>query len=174
MTGTGGSRRASGWILLTAGFSAVSVGCASRVPVAPLETDSVTVGSLRIVSSVAAIGSDQLRVDLGITNVSGSLNQLDFPMGCPVIVRIYRNNVGAVPAAWDQALPREGAECALGVRRVPLRPGEQTVVSSWLNKLEILGDSLPDATYYATATFDLQGGPPIIVPVGSLRLSRRR
>ena len=152
---------------------AANVGCSSRLALAPPGVDSVSVRGLHIAPSAAQVGS-QVRIDLRITNVSNGVAQLEVPLGCPVIVRFYRTGDTAKRPSWDQSFPRPGVECAGGLWTTPLLPGERKVFSSVLPVTDILGDSLPNATYYTTAELDLKFSPRIVVDVGRVRLSRSR
>lgn len=159
-------------IVPTTLLSAVNGGCTSHLSHAPAAVDSITVSGLHILPGVAHVGSDQVRIDLRITNVSNTRSELAVALGCPVIVRFYRSGDSTKRPVWDQSLPRAGIECVLGIRTTSLLPGEQTVISSLLSVSDVLGDSLPDATYHATAELDWEFSPPVVVDVGHVRLSR--
>jgi hypothetical protein len=107
----------------------------------------------------------QLRVNVRITNASGSALDLLFPDGCVVLVRAYRS--GMSTPAWDQ---RFSIGCTAALVPLHLDAGQSATYTSMTNARAILGDSLPDGRYRLEAWLRPDSGP-VLVEAGTVDLS---
>jgi hypothetical protein len=107
----------------------------------------------------------QLRINVRITNTTGSAIDLTFPDGCVVLVRAYRQ--GASQPAWDQ---QSITGCTLALVQVRLEPGRSVTRVSATGARAILGDSLPDGHYLLQAVLRPNTGL-ITVQAGTVPLS---
>ncbi|MCI0436083.1 MAG: hypothetical protein L0271_20940 [Gemmatimonadetes bacterium] len=119
----------------------------------------------------------QLHVHVEIRNRRLRTTTVEFPDGCVVLVRAFRE--GVETAAWDQA---QIVGCTDAIVTVQLRPGESRRFESRTGAGEILGDSLPDGYYRIEACLRPRSGPirldaglaPLSVPRSlSIRSERR-
>jgi hypothetical protein len=108
----------------------------------------------------------QLHTTVRVLNTGSTPARLEFPSGCVVLLRVYRDTADARPV-WDQA---QIVMCTMALQLVDLAPGESREYSTHTDAREILGDSLPDGTYHFRARVAVNGGE-LEIPAGSAQLA---
>ena len=90
----------------------------------------------------------QVRANVQITNSSGSAVTITFPDGCLVLLRVYRD-AERTSLAYDM---ERDFGCTQALVPVTIGAGESKTISApTISAAKILGDSLPNGTYYFTA-----------------------
>lgn len=118
----------------------------------------MTEGDLRYVAETAIMESFpvQLATTVTASNVGSRPAALEFPDGCPVLLRAYRTADRSGRPAWDQA---NETFCTMAIQQFTINPGESRRFTTRTDAREILGDSLPNGRYYLTAVLRKSGGP---------------
>jgi hypothetical protein len=109
-----------------------------------------------------------LRAVLTVRNPSDRDAIVEFPDGCMVLLRVYRNEARTGTPAWDQ---RRERMCTQAIVQLRLAPGGAERYETRATAAEILGDSLPPGRYWLAALVR-PGGEHIDVPAGSVILER--
>lgn len=108
----------------------------------------------------------QLRTTVTMGNRGRGKTQLRLGSGCPVQLRVYRDEARS-RLAWDQG---RVIACTKEIQIVELAPGDSAQRSAGTNAHEILGDSLPDGRYWLGAYVQVVGAP-LVVPAGAVDLA---
>lgn len=104
--------------------------------------------------------------EVALQNTTAEPIEHSYPGGCPVRMRLYRQSDNAliydqtlfpcnVSAVQSFTLPAQGAKSFTSGARFP-----------W----EVAGDSIPPATYRATAVFRVTGLDPVEIEAGTYRV----
>lgn len=105
----------------------------------------------------------QLATAVTITNTTDAAVTLQFPDGCVVTLRAYRDG----EQVWDQ---RTLILCARGIVEAVLEPGESTVFETRTDAAAVLSAGLPDGEYSLEAVLQ-PGGDTIRLDAGTVDLT---
>ena len=149
--------------------SMVLAGCAGAVdpdPDAPTSA-AVVQGEIGFRADTQIMESFpvQLRTTVVMVNRAKGTTRLDLASGCPVQLRVYRNEE-RTRLAWDQG---RVIACTQQIQTLQLAPSDTAQRSAGSNAREILGDSLPDGRYWLSAYVQVVGAP-LLVPAGAADL----
>jgi hypothetical protein len=110
------------------------------------------------------------QVDVAVTvmNMLQRERQLEFPDGCIVLIRAYRDAARSGVPAWDQ---QRQAACTQAIQRVTFGAGEARFYRATVSVPDILGDTLAPGRYHFTALLR-PAGRRVEVPAGDLELRR--
>lgn len=108
----------------------------------------------------------QLFTTVRIRNRSSERIGVELGSGCPVHLRVYRNEA-RTQLVWDQG---RTLICTQQIQRVELAPGASAERDTRTDAREILGDSLPDGRYWLGAYVQVVGSP-LVVPAGAADLA---
>jgi len=111
----------------------------------------------------------QLRTTVTATNTGVRSVDLTFPDGCVVQLRAYRDEA-RTQRAWDQA---QHVACATVMVEWTLTAGASRQTSVHTSAATILGDDLPNGTYWLAAVLRPYGSM-IEVPAGMVDLAVQR
>lgn len=109
-----------------------------------------------------------LRTEVTVRNETAAPVSIQLADGCTVLLRAYRTETRAGAPAWDQL---RSAICTMQLVGIDLAPGEEEKLGVMVNAREILGDSLPNGTYYLTAVVRPVGGT-VEIAAGRADLAR--
>ena len=140
-------RRAKYLVPLLAGLLA----CGGREASGPLEVHEQTLVDGGISYRAEAVIMEsfpvQVRLNVHITNGKGNAVKLTFPDGCLVQLRLFRD-----AARSDEVQHAAQYGCTMALVPVTIEPGEtQTISTPTMSAAEILGNKLPNGTYYLSA-----------------------
>jgi hypothetical protein len=143
-------RRAARAVVLL--LACAALGCGSggerqREPLTPGPAGAGDLNGVRLRGELVTLESFpvQLVAHVTITNSSGVPKRLDFPDGCVVLLRAYRDD----RRVWDQA---GSTACTMAIETVALDPGQsRTFRSPTVSAAEILGRSLAAGQYRMAA-----------------------
>jgi hypothetical protein len=122
----------------------------------------------RAETHVMADRPTQLHVQATVTNTATSERRVEFPDGCVVLLRAYRNAERSGAPSWDQ---RNAVACTMAIQVARIAPGRSESFETTASAPEILGDSLPAGRYYFTAYFR-PAGQEVEVLAGDANLQR--
>jgi hypothetical protein len=108
----------------------------------------------------------QLSTTVRIRNRTGSRAQVRLGSGCPVLLRVYRNEARTA-LAWDQG---RVLACTKEIQIVDLAAGDSAERTARTNARAILADSLPDGRYHVSAYVQVIG-TPVLLAAGSADLA---
>jgi hypothetical protein len=108
----------------------------------------------------------QLQTIVRMRNRRSSRVEVQLGSGCPVLLRVYRNEA-RTQLVWDQG---SRIACTKEIQIVSLTSGETAERSTRTNAREILGDSLPDGRYYLSAYVQVVGAR-LTIPAGAADLA---
>lgn len=130
----------------------------------------VTEGDLQYVAETAIMESFpvQLATSVTVANVGSRPAALEFPDGCPVLIRAYRTPDRTGTPAWDQA---HETFCTMAIQHFTINPGESRKFTARTDARQILGDSLPNGRYFLTAMLRKTGWT-LELPAGEVELAR--
>lgn len=111
----------------------------------------------------------QLRTTVTATNTGVRSVDLTFPDGCVVLLRAYRDEA-RTQRAWDQA---QHVACTMAMVEWTLAAGASRETSVHTDAAIILGNNLPNGTYWLTAVLRPYGSA-IEVPAGMVDLAVQR
>jgi|GEM_PF-1563824 len=108
----------------------------------------------------------QIETIVKVENRSGKAQTLEFPDGCPLLLRVYEENARERTPVWDQS---RVLYCTQAIQHFDLEDGESMRFSTRTDAEEILGDSIPAGRYDLTVVVKRIGWP-IELDAGSVDL----
>ena len=142
--------------------------CANGVTSVGPTSASVVQGEVEYTAETLILESFpvQLHTIVRMRNRSSSKLELQLGSGCPVLLRVYRDEARTA-LAWDQG---RALACTKEIQIVSLAPGDSAERITRTNARASLGDSLPDGRYFFSAYVQVVGAP-ITIAAGSADLS---
>ncbi len=110
----------------------------------------------------------QIRTWVDVRNDASTPQTVEFPDGCVVVIRAYRDAARTGAPAWDQ-FRRVG--CRMAIVPVTVQPGEtEQIGAPTVSARDVLGDSVPDGRYWLSAVIR-PGGERLELPAGQADLA---